>query len=203
MSVSARRARRTTTTARFNVNLQMSRNHPLSRCVLIVSQEYSRGNNASTRHIVRPALPPLRQFAPSFQPRTDRKLSVSFGSSLFPVRGSPTLIGYVFVRLSCPDRTNAIVLSPAWSAAYLRGMKRQFIFSSDNISDSQATEIYRIVKSRFSAISPPFPVNCYCGKINWMLFEFGGNLIKGQSGLIIFNLLRRGLLFDDQFSWFR
>jgi len=102
-------------------------------------QGYSRDNNVSTRHIV----PPLHPLAsrPSVRAAPMPKTFGFLRQLVIPrLRFFSALTRYVFVR-------NSVVPSPTWLAAYLRGMKRQFIFSSDNISDSRPTEIYRVVKS--------------------------------------------------------
>lgn len=85
----------------------------------------------------------------SLSPRDLEKLSVFFGCSLFPGRGSHRpLIEYVFVRLSRSDTGQArSPLSP--TIAYLYETRR-FVFSLDNIFLTvQQTEIYLIVKFRF------------------------------------------------------
>lgn len=125
------------------------------------SQGDSRGNNVSTRHIVPPLALPARP----------RKLSVSFGSSLFSGRSTPPLIGYVFARLSCigqaPSFSRQRARPPICTVIYL--------FIGYNISDSLSdnAEIHRVVKSRFSAVSPLLTVNCDCSdNTSRTLYEF-------------------------------
>lgn len=88
--------------SRFNVNPQMSRNHPLYLGVcpyrLRAPPGVESGNNVSTRHIVSP-FPFLSQTSPTAV--RPQKLSV-FSSSVIARysahgRGFSPLIGYVFV----------------------------------------------------------------------------------------------------------
>lgn len=161
--------------------------HYIPACVLIVC-ELPRGWRAAItfRHGV--SCPPF----PSLPPSSDiavrpQKLSVfsSSNSSLFSACTRLFAANWICICAMCifyplpanerHTRTlyHSLVL---WSAAYLYGMKRQFIFSSDNISDSRGqSEIYRIVKSRFflAISSPSPPVNCiHSDKINISNVQF-------------------------------
>lgn len=92
--------RRTRPFYRFNVNPQMSRNHPLYPSDVSLSSAGSPGigsdNNVSTRHIV--------SFFPFADgratPKTFSFLRIARYSS--GERGSSPLIGYVFVLCACP-----------------------------------------------------------------------------------------------------